>query len=182
MAFRPGSSGSISFQRVLDFWFGPKSSASYLQPKPFWYGSPADDAVVAAHLEPAYHSAAAGHLSHWVDPPSGSAESALALILLLDQVPRNIFRGTPQAYATDQQAVSVARAAVERGWDRDLPDIMKRYMYSPFNHSEELADQEESVRLFTQLGDPYHLRFAKDFHDAVKRDGRFKHRDRILGR
>ncbi|KAL4941683.1 hypothetical protein BDV06DRAFT_222891 [Aspergillus oleicola] len=108
---------------VLDFWFGPKSSPSYLQQKSFWYGSPEDDAYVHKHL---------------------------------DQVPRNILRGTPQAYATDAKAVTVARYAVDKGWDRRLPDVQRRFFYSPFNYSEDLEDQETSVRLFTELGHPYH--------------------------
>ncbi len=174
------SSAGKSYTQILDFWFSPKSSPDYLQQKPFWYGGPADDAYVRKNLEPSYIDAKNGRLDGWMDLANG--EGALALILLLDQVPRNIFRGSPDAYATDARAVAVARHAVEKGWDRDLPGIQRRYLYSPFNHSESLQDQEMSVRLFTELGDPYHLRWARDFHDQIKRDGRFTHRDGILGR
>lgn len=169
-----------SYDKVLDFWFGPKSSADYLKPKSFWYGSPTDDAYVRTHLGDCYEAARNGTLDEWKD--TGSGEGALALILLLDQIPRNIFRDTPQAYATDTKAIGVARHAVDKGWDKKMPDTQKRYLYSPFNHSENLEDQETSVKLFTELGDSYHLHWAKDFHGQIKRDGRFKHRDKILGR
>ncbi|KAL4959334.1 uncharacterized protein BDV14DRAFT_193832 [Aspergillus stella-maris] len=155
---------SKSYTQVLDFWFGPKSSPNYLKQKSFWYGSPEDDAYVRKHLEPSYHEAKDNLLDGWIDTADG--EGALALILLLDQVPRNIF----------------PRYAVDKGWHRRLPAVQQRYLYSPFNHSEDLRDQKESLRLFTELGDAYHLRFARDFHDMVQRDGRFKHRDEILGR
>lgn len=169
-----------TYINVLDFWFGPKSSSEYLKQKSFWYGSPSDDAYVQKHLRETYESAKNGELDAWMN--TGEGYGALALILLLDQVPRNIFRGTPQAYETDAKAATVARYAINEGWDKGLPDIQKRYMYSPFNHSEDLRDQELSVKLFTELGDPYHLHWAKDFRDQIKRDGRFKHRDEILGR
>lgn len=169
-----------TYGNILDFWFGSKSSRDYLQQKSFWYGSPTDDAYIRENLSETYQAAKDGDLDAWIR--AGEGEGALALILLLDQVPRNIFRGAPQAYATDQKAVSVARYAIDRKWDKKLPDIQKRYMYSPFNHSENIDDQELSVKLFTELGDPYHLRWAKDFRDQIKRDGRFIHRDSILGR
>ncbi|KAL4916036.1 hypothetical protein BDW62DRAFT_187072 [Aspergillus aurantiobrunneus] len=171
---------SRTYRQILDFWFSPKSSPDYLQQKSFWYGSPADDAHLRQHLAPSYQEAKAGALDGWMDIAEG--EGALALVLLLDQVPRNIFRGSPQAYTTDAKAVTVARYAVDKGWDRGLPGIQRRYLYSPFNHSEDLRDQEMSVRLFTDLGDAYHLRWAREFHDQIKRNGRFTHRDAILGR
>ncbi|KAJ5718270.1 hypothetical protein N7488_003916 [Penicillium malachiteum] len=139
-----------TYQNVLDFWFGSKSSAEYLKKKSFWYGSPSDDAYVRDHLGETYHAAKTGDLDTWTY--AGERSGALALILLLDQVPRNIFRGAPKAYETDSKAVSIARYAIEQVWDDGLPDIQKRYMYSPFNHSEDIRDQELSVNLFTQLG------------------------------
>lgn len=169
------------YTRILDFWFSPKSSPTHLQEKSFWYGSPSDDAHVRHHLGTDYESAQSGLLDNWQH--LGDGDGALALILLLDQVPRNIFRGSPRAYAMDNKAVAVARYAVlGRGWDRNMPSILRRYMYSPFNHSEDLRDQEVSVRLFTELGDGYHLHWARSFYEQIKRDGRFKHRDAVLGR
>ncbi|KAJ5886889.1 DUF924-domain-containing protein [Penicillium subrubescens] len=96
-----------TYKDVLDFWFGAKSSRDYLRPKPFWYGSPADDKYVRKHLSECYEAARDGTLDHW--RVRGKGEGALTLILLLDQVPRNIFRDTPEAYATDSKAVSVSR-------------------------------------------------------------------------
>jgi uncharacterized protein (DUF924 family) len=169
-----------TYQNVLDFWFGQKSTRDYLKEKSFWYGSPSDDAYLRKNLGDSYQEAKDGRLDEWMR--DGEGEGALALILLLDQVPRNIFRGTPQAYATDSKALTVARYAIEQNWDKRLPTIQRRYMYSPFNHSEDMKDQEDSVKLFTELGDSYHLQYAKDFRDQIKRNGRFTHRDRILGR
>ncbi|KAJ5377286.1 uncharacterized protein N7496_004695 [Penicillium cataractarum] len=169
-----------TYEGVLNFWFGNKSSRNYLRQKSFWYGSPADDEYVRKHLGQTYSAAKAGDLDHWRSV--GKGEGALALILLFDQVPRNIFRDTPEAYATDAKALSVSRYTIEQGWDKKLPNIQRRYLYSPFNHSEDLEDQELSVRLFTELGDAYHLQWAKDFRDQIKQYGRFKHRDHILGR
>ncbi|KAE8358185.1 hypothetical protein BDV27DRAFT_138111 [Aspergillus caelatus] len=171
---------SKTHDKVLTFWFGQKGSREYLQQKSFWYGSSSDDTYVRKHLGPDYEAAKTGALDDWKF--DGQGEGALALILLLDQVPRNIFRDTPQAYATDSKAVAVARYAVDQGWDKSMPAIQRRYMYSPFNHSENLEDQEMSLKLFTELGDSYHLHWARNFHDQIKRDGRFVHRDRILGR
>jgi uncharacterized protein (DUF924 family) len=170
-----------SYRDVLDIWFGPRSSPTYLQKKSFWYGnSAADDAYVRDHLGEMYQAAKEGKLDAWMQ--TGQGEGALALILLLDQVPRNMFRGTPQAYATDSKAIAVARQAVESGWDEGMPTIQKRYIYSPLNHSESLEDQTLSLKLFTELGDSHHLRWAQDFYNQIKRDGRFIHRDQILGR
>jgi uncharacterized protein (DUF924 family) len=112
----------------------------------------------------------------------GEGEGAMALILLLDQVPRNIFRNTPLVYATDSQAISIAQYTIDKGLDKKLTVIQRRYMYSPFNHSENLKDQQTSVELCTELGDTYHLHWAKDLHDQIKRNGRFTHHDQILQR
>lgn len=135
------------------------------------------------HLGSLYETASStSTLDPWQDEGK-DGEGAVALILLLDQVPRNIFRGSPRAYATDEKARDVARRAVlERGLGKGLPGAMRRYLYSPFNHSEDLKDQELSVRLFRELGDETHLYWATKFYEDIKRDGRFVHRDGILGR
>lgn len=166
---------------VLDFWFSPKSSPDYLQRKSFWYGNTtADDDYVRTNLGDSYRAAKDGALDQWTQSDHG--EGALALILLLDQVPRNIFRGTPQAYATDAKALAVAREVVQQRWDKGFPIIQRRYLYSPFNHSEDLKDQEVSVGLFRELGDAEHLKWATAYYEQIKRDGRFRHRDQALGR
>lgn len=168
------------YKTVLDFWFGSPGSKDYLKEKSFWYGSPADDRHLRDVFSNDYEAAKNGQHDDWMQ--EGSGEGALALIILLDQIPRNIFRGTPQAYATDDKAVSVARYAVEEGWDKGFPTIQRRYTYSLFNHSEKLADKEMSLKLFTELGDSKHLYWAQNFYDQIKQNGRFTHRDKILGR
>lgn len=156
----------------------PIHSRDYLQSKSFWYGSPDDDRYVREKLGDLYEKAKSGELDNWSD----TAEGGLALIILLDQVPRNIFRDTPQAYATDDRALVVARKMIQAKWDKNMPNIQRRYVYSPFNHSEKLPDQETSVRLFTELGEADHLYWAKSFYNTIKQHGRFPHRDHILGR
>lgn len=163
---------------VLDFWFGKPGEADYLQSKSFWYGSDEDDKLVRKELAEDYERARSGTLESWTELVEGS----IALIILLDQVPRNIFRDKAQAYATDDMALAVARKVIEKGWDKDQPPIIRRYIYSPFNHSENIDDQKKSVELFSDLGDSDHLIWAINFYNTVKTHGRFPHRDRVLGR
>ncbi len=126
----------------------------------------------------ALHEAAArGELDEW----SNSTVGALALVILLDQFPRNAFRGMMRMYATDRQARSVAAAAVAAGHDRAVDNEMARFFYLPFAHSEELADQQRSVVLVSRLGEP-DLSHARGHRDIVQRFGRFPHRNPILGR
>ena len=139
-----------------------------------------DDAFDAEFRErflAAHVAAAAGRLQSWLD----DAEGALALVLLLDQFPRNAFRGTPRVYATDAQARAIADAALVAGFDRQVDAALRRFFYLPFMHSEELADQERSLALNADAGDDA-LRWARHHRDVVARFGRFPHRNAILGR
>ena len=124
-----------------------------------------------------HEAAARGDLAAWQD----SAEGALALLILLDQYPRNSFRNTARMFATDAQAVAIADAAITRGFDRAVGDDMRRFFYLPFMHSERLADQERSVELYRAL-DGDGLRYAEIHRDAIARFGRFPHRNPVLGR
>lgn len=124
-----------------------------------------------------HEAAARGDLAGWQD----SAEGALALLILLDQYPRNSFRNTARMFATDAQAVAIADAAIARGFDRAVGDDMRRFFYLPFMHSEQLADQERSVALYRAL-DGDGLRYAEIHRDAIARFGRFPHRNPVLGR
>ena len=166
--------------KVLDFWFGSKTSKDYLKMRSFWYGSKTDDDFVRKHLSDSYSLARNGLLDHWME--AGEGEGALALIILLDQVPRNIFRDTPQAYATDPKALSIAKYIVEKGWDKQMNGVFRRYVYSPFNHSENLEDQKKSLQLFSELGDSSHMYWVQSHYDLIRQYGRFPHRDHILGR
>lgn len=109
-------------------------------------------------------------------------DTALAAAILFDQVPRNIHRGDAEAFATDDLARAVARGIVEKGWDRDWPDERRQFAYLPFEHSEAIADQRESLRLMGQLADPMFLDYAQKHFDIIDRFGRFPHRNAALGR
>lgn len=125
----------------------------------------------------AHEAAARGELASW----AVSTEGALALIILLDQFPRNAFRGSARTYATDGHARLVAHAAVMSGHDREVEPELAKFFYLPFAHSEDLADQERSVALVRRLGEP-DLSHAQHHLDIVRRFGRFPHRNPILGR
>jgi uncharacterized protein (DUF924 family) len=111
-----------------------------------------------------------------------SAEGALALVVLLDQFPRNMFRGSARAFATDPLARTVADRALARGFDQSTDETMRQFFYLPFMHSEQMADQDRCVRLYAALGDAELLRFAAEHRGIVARFGRFPHRNRLLGR
>ena len=157
---------------VLDFWFDPANRKRWFTP------APAFDAECVRRFQPLVEAADRGELAGWQDTPEG----ALALAILLDQLPRNIGRGTPRMYAYDAKARAVAKAAVERGFDRQVPPDRRLFLYLPFEHSEDLADQERSVELTATLGDAEQLDYAVRHRDIVARFGRFPHRNAILGR
>nr|WP_199303180.1 DUF924 family protein [Oscillatoria sp. FACHB-1406] len=167
---------------ILDFWFGSPEASDYGKMRQVWFSKNDEFDAAVQHLSPAYQQAAAGELDDWQNQPL----SCLALIILLDQFPRNLFRSQPQAFATDAKALSVAKSAVERGFDRDLIPAQRWFIYLPFEHSENLADQERCIQLFTQLeGDPESkipIDFAHRHKAVIDRFGRFPHRNSILGR
>lgn len=125
----------------------------------------------------AHERAAQGELDEWLETPGG----ALALAILLDQFPRNAFRGTARMYATDAQARRVARVALERGYDAQLPADLRNFLSLPFMHSEDPADHEISVAKTAALGGEPH-RFALHHREIIRRFGRFPHRNAVLGR
>ncbi len=136
------------------------------------------DAEVGRRLGSLHYWAAAGMLDHLVK----TADGALALIILLDQVPRNMFRGTARAFATDEHARDISRYALSRGLDRRVPKAMRGFFYLPFMHSEEESDQELCLALYEDLGDKNGLEYAKIHLDIIRRFGRFPHRNEALGR
>jgi uncharacterized protein (DUF924 family) len=138
-----------------------------------------DDEFRARFL-PLHEAAARGELDAWAATPEG----ALALLILLDQFPRNCFRGSAHTYATDEKARTVARHAVQAGFDEAVEPALRAFMYMPFMHSEQLDDLDTAVRLFERAGAGYeeNLRFAKHHRAIVERFGRFPHRNAILGR
>jgi uncharacterized protein (DUF924 family) len=164
---------------ILNFWFGEPEAPSYGQYKDFWFQStPEFDERIRTQFEPIYKKAVKGELGALSQTPDGS----LALVILLDQFPRNMYRGTPQAFASDQKALAIATEALEKKFDRDLFPLQKIFLYLPFEHSEDVKNQEKSVALFKALGDKTILRYAIEHYDTIVQFGRFPHRNAILGR
>lgn len=148
-----------------------------------WYAkSEKFDASIALKFEPVHHAAARGEYDDW----SVTAEGALALLILLDQFPRNLYRGSAHAFATDPKARKIARSAIQVGHDRATEPLLRQFFYLPLEHSEDMADQDEAVRLFTVLKEETNngesLRWAELHRDIIVRFGRFPHRNACLGR
>ena len=158
-------------ESVLAFWreAGPK--------KWFTKDSAFDEAIRARFLE-TYQAATAEKLSDW----ERTAEGALALAIVLDQFPRNMFRGDARTYAADALAREVAARALARGFDRQVPSPEWQFFYLPLEHSESLPDQERCCALFAAAGDPDLLKWAELHADIIRRFGRFPHRNAVLSR
>lgn len=155
---------------VVEFWHAAGPT--------LWFAKdPEFDRRFRERFADAYAAAVRGELSPWAQ----TADGALALILLLDQYPRNAFRGTPRMYATDGLARAEAARAVAAGFDRAVAPELQGFVLLPFGHSESIADQERSVALSRRLGSP-HVEHAEHHRDIVRRFGRFPHRNAILGR
>ncbi|MBF6025328.1 DUF924 family protein [Lysobacter niastensis] len=158
---------------IVDFWH----HAGYER----WF---ARDEVFDARcreLLDAHHRAARRELEHWMD----DAEGALALVLLLDQIPRNAFRGSGHAYATDSLALHYADRALALGYDREVDEVLRVFLMMPFEHSESLEDQDRSVALcgaFEGEQGREYLDYAERHRDVIRRFGRFPHRNHVLGR
>jgi uncharacterized protein (DUF924 family) len=169
---------------LLDFWFGPPGDTGREQHREIWFKSTDEfDAALRREFLVDYEAAAAGALRSW----EASAEGALALVLLLDQVPRNIFRRMPRAYAADAAAREVADRALARGFDQMVPPAWRLFFYMPFHHSEDLADQRRSLALSKALPrNPDRRgslrRYGRPYIEVIERFGRFPHRNEILGR
>lgn len=169
---------------ILDFWFGAPDAPDYGQPRQFWFKKSAQtDAQIRTEFGSLLSAAKQGACDAWVETPEG----ALALVVLLDQFSRNIYRDTADAFAADEKARWVAHLALARGFDQDVLPIQRVFFYLPFEHSESLADQACSVQLFRQLlayGDAFqtYYDFALRHFEIIQAYGRFPHRNRILGR
>jgi uncharacterized protein (DUF924 family) len=165
------STRDVAPQDVLAFWRGAG-------PEKWFKKDEAFDAEVAARFLAAYEHAVRGELSAWETTPDG----ALALAILLDQLPRNMFRGQARTYAADALARDIAGRALARGFDREVPHQDRRFFYLPFMHSESLADQERCVTLAKDFGDAEFSKYAEHHADIVRRFGRFPHRNAMLKR
>jgi uncharacterized protein (DUF924 family) len=169
---------------VLDFWFGRPDEAHYLKTRELWFRKDeAFDALCAQRFGALIDAALRGELRGWAQQPL----SALAEVIVLDQFTRNTRRGTAGMFAGDARALAAARAMVGAGSDRSLPGVMRQFIYLPFEHAENPAEQQESMRLFGQLeaDEPALaglLEWARKHQEIVARFGRFPHRNAALGR
>ena len=156
---------------VLKFWFA-------LDPEQWWKTDEALDERIRRDF-----------LKAWAEKRQLPADAfltdpltAVAGVILFDQFPRNMFRGHANAYSTDPLALAIAKGAVDKGLDQELAPDERKFLYMPFQHSENLEDQNRAVPLFTALGDDHQLGYAKRHRDIIERFGRFPHRNAILGR
>jgi uncharacterized protein (DUF924 family) len=157
-------------EALVRFWRDAGKEAWFKKDEAF-------DERFRAEFGDAHWRAAARQCDGWIE----TAEGALALILLLDQFPRNCFRGTAHMFATDPLARYFADSAIARGHDRNVEDALASFFYLPFEHSEALADQDRSMALFSRL-DADTLKWAEQHRDIIRRFGRFPHRNTVLGR
>lgn len=172
-------SDGADMRAILDFWFLPLSDPGYGSKRELWWNStPELDAEITRRFGPLVERAIAGELDHWRKSPDG----ALALTLLCDQFTRNVFRRTARAFAGDAKARETARHALANGFPSVYPADMRLFFFMPFQHSEDLGDQDFCCTLFATLGNPDNDKYAIEHRDIVARFGRFPHRNDVLGR
>jgi len=162
-----------AIDEVLGFWFAEARAVQWFE------SSPAFDDEVRRALLPQLEAARRGRYESWRREPRG----CLALVILFDQVPRNVYRGSPRAFSGDAEALALTRHAVKEGFDRALSEVERLFLYLPLEHSEKLADQQDCVRLVAALeSNREWLSYAESHRDIIARFGRFPHRNAILGR
>ena len=142
------------------------------------WGPPEVDAEITRRFGDLYERFSEDVPDAWLRNPQGR----LAAILVLDQFPRNIYRGSPRAFATGEKALAISKDAIAAGADKELPPEQRAFLYMPFQHTETLADQRRSLELFDALGNPENLDFAARHYEIIERFGRFPHRNAVLGR
>lgn len=156
---------------VLDFWFAAGEDK--------WFEKSDDfDAEISARFKAHHEAARQGAYDDWAE----TADGGLALIILLDQFPRNIYRDSADAYAADAKALAHARALVEEGFDMELPQQVRMWIYMPYEHSEDLADQERCIELMERSALADVIEWAYLHADIIRRFGRFPHRNAVLSR
>lgn len=162
----------VSPKDILDFWYAEEMRSK-------WFAAtPQLDALIKERFERVWEAALRGELDTWLSSPDG----CLALAIILDQLPLNMFRGTAKRFTSEAKSRDVARHAIDQGYDQRIDPARLAFLYMPFMHSENLADQDFSVRLFEAAGLENNVRFAKHHREIVRRFGRFPHRNTILGR
>jgi uncharacterized protein (DUF924 family) len=166
-------------EEILEFWFGRPGDPEFDKGREVWFKpSRRFDEEIRTRFFTDYEVARKDIYDAWMS----EARSCLALIVLLDQFPRNLFRDSPRSYESDDKALSVARHAVAEGFDKALRPIERAFLYLPFEHAEDLGAQQQGVTLFRGLGNAEQLGYAEQHMRIVERFGRFPHRNAILGR
>ena len=159
-------------QEIIDFWFSEEVSQRWFK------STPEFDRELAERFEETWEQAKNGDLDHWMQ----TAEGCLALVIVLDQFPLNMFRGEAKSFSTEARSLEVAAHALQQGFDDSLTARQKSFLYMPFMHSENLADQDRCLELFDQPGLESSLRFAHHHRGIIEKFGRFPHRNEPLGR
>lgn len=159
-------------QQVLDFWFDADN-------RQFWFAStPEMDQQIYDQFNALFDAAITHQLDDWIDAP----DSALALIIVLDQLPLNMYRNQAKSFSSEKQAVEVCREALKRSWDEQIDADRLAFLFMPLMHSESMTDQDDAVMLFERAGLDDNAKFAKHHRDIVQSFGRFPHRNAILER
>lgn len=166
------STETIKPTDILDYWY-----SEFMQ-KHWFASTPALDAEIREKYQSLWERAAAGDLDHWQDSPEG----ALALVIVLDQFPLNMFRGKPESFCTERKAIEVTLNALKKGFDKQLSKDRLSFLFMPLMHSEKLEEQDLSVSLFRRYGLTGNIKFAEHHRELVRKYGRFPHRNAILGR
>ena len=161
----------MGLNAVLDFWFSRPWDD-------WWKADPAFDAEIGERFLALWKEEREHPPEHFLTDP----ETAVAAVILFDQFPRNMFRGHADQFSTDPLALAIAKGAVERGLDDGMTSEQRGFLYMPFQHSEDLADQRRSLLLFTALGHAEHLKYARKHLEVIEKFGRFPHRNGVLGR
>jgi uncharacterized protein (DUF924 family) len=159
-------------QEIVEFWFSDEV-------RKLWYRStPEFDQLLIDRYEETWQQASRGELDHWMDTATG----CLALAIILDQLPLNMYRNSAMSFSTEAKSREVAKIAIERGFDKSLPAEQLSFLYMPFMHSESIEDQDLALQLFAQPGLESNFRFAHHHRAIVEKFGRFPHRNEALGR
>jgi uncharacterized protein (DUF924 family) len=163
---------NITPSEILEYWYSEDM-------RKYWFSSyPALDREIRARYEKIWKAAKKGELDKWQSSPDG----CLALVIVLDQFPLNMYRGEAKSFSTESLAIEIARYAIKTGFDKEINQSMLSFLYMPFMHSENLDDQNLSVKLFTDTGLKSNIQFAEHHRDIIRRFGRFPHRNKALSR
>ncbi|MEL6139500.1 MAG: DUF924 family protein [Cyanobacteria bacterium J06628_6] len=171
-------------QPILEFWFGDPAGLDYGEFRKIWFKKDETfDQQIRHRFLTDYERAVAGDYADWLNMP----RTCLALIIVLDQFARNLFRGSPQSFAADPQALATAKVAIASGYEAELLPVERFFLYLPFEHSENLADQNRCVQLFEALVEAapflqHGLDYAYRHREVIEKFGRFPHRNDVLGR